>query len=74
MFYAAQVRRASAPVLRALGADAERWAAKLEEEEKRVGSEVVGTTRRRELVDTLRLESENLSAQGRRTSLIAELS
>ena len=33
VFYAAQVRRASAPFLRGLGADAERWAAKLEGEE-----------------------------------------
>jgi len=32
MFYAAHVHRASAPFLRALGADAERWAAKLERE------------------------------------------
>lgn len=32
MFYAAQVRRASAPLLRGLAVDAERWAAKLERE------------------------------------------
>jgi hypothetical protein len=32
MFYAANMHRASAPFLRALGADAERWAAKLERE------------------------------------------
>ena len=30
IFYAAQVQRASAPLLRAVAADAERWAAKLE--------------------------------------------
>jgi hypothetical protein len=32
VFYAAQVRRASALVLRSLAADVERWAAKLEKE------------------------------------------
>jgi len=32
MFYAAQVGRGSAPLLRGLAADAERWAAKLERE------------------------------------------
>lgn len=36
MFYAAQVRRASARFLRGLGADAERWAAKLEKEDEAV--------------------------------------
>ena len=32
VFYLAQVRRASAPVLRAVAADVERWAAKLKKE------------------------------------------
>jgi hypothetical protein len=82
VFYAAQARCASAPILRAIGADAERWAAKLEEEgqgpgsdERRVGSEatVVGTTR--ELGEIRRVVPESLNAQGRETSIsIVELS
>jgi hypothetical protein len=38
VFYAAQVRRVSAPFLRGLAADAERWAAKLEREGGEDGS------------------------------------
>lgn len=82
VFYAARVRRAPASLLRALGADAGRWAAKLDEEEqdqdqgeggnaKRAGEEVVGT--RRELGETRRLGPESLNAQGRETHLIVEL-
>jgi len=70
VFYAARVRRAPASLLRALGADAERWAARLEEEGEargsdamRAGSEVVGTTR----------ELGEARAQGRETPLIVEL-
>jgi hypothetical protein len=37
VFYAAQVRRASAPFLRSLAADVERWATKLEKERERSG-------------------------------------
>jgi hypothetical protein len=37
VFYAAQVRRASAPFLRSLAADVERWATKLEKEGERSG-------------------------------------
>jgi hypothetical protein len=72
VFYAARVRRAPASLLRVVGADAERWAAKLEEEgdggggdAKRagLGSEVVVGTAR-----------ELGEAQGRETPLIVELS
>ena len=41
VFYAAQVQRASAPLLRAVAADAERWAVKLElEAQLRLGPTV----------------------------------
>jgi hypothetical protein len=43
VYYAAQVRCASAQVLRAIGADAERWAAKLDEEEEEGGQGGQGT-------------------------------
>ena len=81
VFYAARVRRAPASLLRALGADAERWAAKLEDEGegegggdvKRAGSEVaLGTTR--ELGEGRRLAPQGLKVQGRETPLIVELS
>ena len=73
MFYAAQVRRASAPFLRGLGADAERWAARLEKEadEKPSGleNEAVET---QDLVDRRGLEGLNQSAQ--KAPIIVELS
>lgn len=73
MFYAAQVRRASAPFLRGLGADAERWAARLEKEadEKPSGleNEAVET---QDLVDIRGPEGLNQSAQ--KAPIIVELS
>jgi hypothetical protein len=60
VFYAAQVRRASAPFLRGLGADMERWAVKLEREEE-------GT---QELVERLTPER----TRGREAPRIVELS
>ena len=66
VFYAAQVRRASAPFLRGLGADAERWAAKIEGEEEGAGSEV-GT---QELVERLTPER----TRGHEARRIVELS
>ncbi len=65
VFYAAQVRRASAPFLRGLGADAERWAARLEGEEG-AGSEVGA----QELVERLTPER----TRGREAPRIVELS
>ncbi|KAI0297604.1 hypothetical protein B0F90DRAFT_882724 [Multifurca ochricompacta] len=74
VFYAAQVRRASAAILRALAADVERWAVKLEEEGKKGNEEVSGLggggddTAVREGVDRI---SDNGDSQGKH--LIVEL-
>lgn len=64
LFYAAQVHRASAPLLRGLCADVERWAAKLEQEGdgERAAGEAVAATRTKMVDDT------------RETPLIVELS
>jgi len=79
VFYAAQVRRASAPFLRGLGSDAERWAARLENEgeegdgERPVGSEVAsGAVERQEMMD--RRAPESLTRSAQKTSLIVEIS
>ena len=70
VFYAAQVRRASAPFLRGLGADAERWAARLEKEGdgRLSGSEIEA----QELVD--RRAPESLTRSAQKTPLIVDLS
>ena len=80
MFYAAQVRRASAPFLRGLGADAERWAARLEKEgeegdgERPAGSERIASeaVERQERVD--RRAPESLTRSAQETPLILEIS
>ena len=73
VFYAAQARRASAPFLRGLGADAERWAARLEKEadERPSGleNEAVET---RELVG--RRAPESLTQSAQKAPIIVELS
>ena len=73
MFYAAQVRRACAPFLRGLGADAERWAARLEKEadERPSGLEILAVETQ-ELVD--RRAPESLIRSAQKAPIIAELS
>ena len=73
VFYAAQVRRASAPFLRGLGVDAERWAARLEKEaDGRPSGLEIEAVETQELVDRRAHESLIRSAQN--PPVIVELS
>jgi len=73
VFYAAQVRRASALFLRGLGADVERWAARLEKEgDGRPSGSEIEAVETQELVD--RRAPESLMRSEQKTPLIVELS